>query len=184
MSKRSLNSEEHSLWKHVARSVTPLRKRKAASEPELEPAPPQLISHKPKPRPKPVTVAPPVTAWSTPGQQPAVLGRKARRRLARGSDTIDSRLDLHGMTQAEAHDALRHFLRRSRAQGARMVLLITGKGGGARGDSYGERGVLKRQVPMWLRLPEFREFVVGFETAGVRHGGEGAIYVRLRSPRT
>ena len=65
---------------------------------------------------------------------------------------------------------------RSQASGAKVVLVITGKG--VRGD--GERGVLKRQVPMWLRLPEFRDMVVGFETAGIGHGGEGAMYVRLR----
>ena len=57
--------------------------------------------------------------------------------------------------------------------------MITGKG--VRGD--GERGVLKRQVPMWLRLPEFRDMVVGFETAGIGHGGEGAMYVRMRRVR-
>ena len=77
------------------------------------------------------------------------------------------------MTQAQAHGALLGFLQRSQAQGAKVVLLITGKG--VRGD--GERGVLKRQVPMWLRLPEFRDMVVGFETAGIGHGGDGAIYV-------
>ena len=107
------------------------------------------------------------------------LRRSAARQsaaCARDSGAIHGRLDLHGMTQAEAHDALLGFLHRSQASGARVVLVITGKG--VRGDS--ERGVLKRQVPMWLRLPEFRDIVVGFETAGIGHGGEGAMYVRLR----
>lgn len=84
------------------------------------------------------------------------------------------------MTQAQAHDALLSFLRTARAKDAKVVLVITGKGARA-GD--GERGVLKRQVPMWLRLPEFRELVVGFEAAGIGHGGEGAMYVRVRSAR-
>jgi DNA-nicking Smr family endonuclease len=63
------------------------------------------------------------------------------------------------------------------------VLVVTGKGG-RRGDRGlgGEHGVLKRQVPMWLSLPEFRPFIVGFEDAHVGHGGEGALYVRLRRP--
>ena len=85
------------------------------------------------------------------------------------------------MTQARAHGALLGFLRAARGKGAKVVLVITGKGGA---DAYGERGVLKRQVPMWLRLPEFRELVVGFEAAGVRHGGEGAMYVRVRRGRS
>ena len=70
---------------------------------------------------------------------------------------------------------------RAQADGARMVLVVTGKGAG-RGDREAavERGVLKRQVPMWLSLPEFRLLIVGFEDAHVGHGGEGALYVRLR----
>ena len=46
-----------------------------------------------------------------------------------------------------------------------------------------ERGVLRRQVPLWLQLPDLREIVVGFEEAHVGHGGEGALYVRLRRAR-
>jgi DNA-nicking Smr family endonuclease len=91
---------------------------------------------------------------------------------------IDARLDLHGMTQAEAHAALAHFLRRVQRNGARLVLIITGKGAGA-----GERGVLRRQVPLWLGLPDLRDAVVGFEEAHTAHGGEGALYVRLRRAR-
>ena len=56
------------------------------------------------------------------------------------------------------------------------MLVITGKGGGR----DGERGVLKRQVPLWLALPEFRALVVGFGDAAIGHGGEGALYVRVR----
>ena len=59
------------------------------------------------------------------------------------------------------------------------MLVITGKGGAR--DS--ERGVLKRQVPMWLALPEFRGLVVGFDDAAIGHGGEGALYVRVRQAR-
>ena len=72
-----------------------------------------------------------------------------------------------------------HFLRNAQTRDARLVLVITGKGG--RGDS--ERGVLRRQVPHWLGLPELRTYVVGYEDAGVRHGGEGALYVRVRRTR-
>jgi len=185
MSRRRLNPDERSLWKDVTRSIVPLPKRRTEDADEAEPpsAPPPKI----KTRSKFVSAAAPIAARPVPipkpkpTPQPAPLGRKARRRLARGSDAIDGRLDLHGMTQAQAHDALLGFLHASAARGAKVVLVITGKG--ARGDDTGGRGVLKRQVPMWLRLPEFREFVVGFEAAGIGHGGEGAMYVRLRRVR-
>ena len=108
------------------------------------------------------------------------LGRKLKKRVARGSHSIDGRLDLHGMTQAEERTTRWHRLPAAGAQassGASIVLVITGKG---RLGGEGERGVLKRQVPLWLRLPEFRAMIVGFESASIGHGGEGALYVRLR----
>jgi DNA-nicking Smr family endonuclease len=103
-----------------------------------------------------------------------------KQRLARGTDKIEGRLDLHGRTQAQAHAALHRFLCGAQARGAKNVLVITGKG--ARGGD-GERGVLKRQVPMWLKLPEFRALVVGFEDAHIGHGGQGALYVRVRAAK-
>jgi DNA-nicking Smr family endonuclease len=100
-----------------------------------------------------------------------------KQRVARGKEPIDARLDLHGFTQHEAHAALLRFLRSAHDRDARTVLVITGKGRG------GEVGVLRRQVPQWLALPEFRALVVGFEDAHVTHGGEGALYVRVKRAR-
>lgn len=94
-------------------------------------------------------------------------------------------IDLHGMTQAQAHQALNAFLWRAAAAGARIVLVITGKGGwrGA-GDAHsGEAGVLRRQTPLWLRAPSLRTIVLSVEEAGRPHGGSGALYVRLRRLR-
>ncbi len=109
----------------------------------------------------------------------APLGRRERTRLSKGRSEIDARLDLHGMTQTRAHRRLLAFLQRAHHDGLTFVLVITGKGvaGGA------ERGVLRRQVPQWLALPEFRTLVVGFEEAHIGHGGEGALYVRIRRAR-
>jgi DNA-nicking Smr family endonuclease len=107
----------------------------------------------------------------------APLGRRMKQRVARGKEAIDGRLDLHGLTQSEAHAALLRFLRAASARGARLVLVITGKGAREGGS---ERGVLKRQVPHWLGLPEFRTLVIGFDNAHITHGGEGALYVRVR----
>ena len=177
MTRRRLSDDEHTLWTGVTRSIKPLRPRpdpaKVASA--------AVIAPKPSTRPKAVASIPAPAA--RPPAPPALspLGRRFRQRLSRGSEAIEARIDLHGLTQAQAHDALLRFLRTSHGRGVRTVLVITGKGG--RGGGDGERGVLKRQVPMWLRTAEFRAFIVGFEDAGIRHGGEGALYVRLRRPR-
>jgi DNA-nicking Smr family endonuclease len=108
------------------------------------------------------------------------IGRRERAKLSRGRQEIDARIDLHGMTQVRAHRALFGFLQRAHHDGLTFVLVITGKG--KIGDA--ERGVLRRQVPQWLALPEFRTLVVGFDEAHVGHGGEGALYVRVRRARS
>ena len=82
------------------------------------------------------------------------------------------------MTQARAHRALLSFLQRAHADGAMFVVVITGKG--RIGGDERETGVLRRQVPNWLELPEFRTIVVGYEQAHIAHGGAGALYVRVR----
>jgi DNA-nicking Smr family endonuclease len=115
----------------------------------------------------------------------APLGRRLKQRVARGREPIDARLDLHGMTQQEAHTELLRFLHRAQASGVKTALVVTGKGLRKSSSSDGRdadnrHGVLKRQVPMWLALPEFRPLIVGFDDAHVGHGGEGALYVRLR----
>ena len=111
----------------------------------------------------------------------APIGRRERAKLSRGRQEIDARLDLHGMTQIRAHRRLFAFLQRAHSDGLTFVLVITGKG--KVGGLESERGVLRRQVPEWLSLPEFRPLVVGFEEAHIGHGGEGALYVRVRRAR-
>ncbi len=121
-------------------------------------------------------------------QQPPPLANfedRHRRKLARNAEQIDARLDLHGMRQREAHASLRAFLVASAARGHRNVLIITGKGTRAeiertRDHFIEERGVLRRLVPQWLGEPEFRGIVLSMTAASARHGGEGALYVRLR----
>lgn len=180
--RRRLSEEERALWRGVARSIKPLRPPPAAALPEptepsaaveIVPAPPRPLARS---EPRPAQQAPPLVP----------LGRRMRQRVARGRETIDARIDLHGKTQQEAHAALLRFLQRAQVDGARIVLVVTGKGTAkGRGEQHGasERGVLKRQVPLWLALPEFRPLIVGFEDAHVGHGGQGALYVRLRRGR-
>jgi DNA-nicking Smr family endonuclease len=174
---RPLSDEERALWDTVSRAIAPLRKRKTRKREE-----PVLAASAAPASAKPARNVK-VEPASTPKSPPlAPLGRRMRSKLARGSEPIDDRIDLHGMTQADAHAALAHFLRRAQAHGARVVLVITGKGAQA-GDAFSERGVLKRQVPHWLESAALRPLVVGFESAGAGHGGAGALYVRLRRDR-
>jgi DNA-nicking Smr family endonuclease len=172
--RRRLTDDERVLWKTVTKAIVPLRSMAAMATAE-PPAAPALARQKPNAT-KPYT--PPAPRKAEPLAPPlAPLGRRQKQRVARGKDAIDGRLDLHGLTQSEAHDALAHFLRSASARQAKLVLVITGKGRG------GEPGVLRRQVPHWLKLPELRDYVIGFESAHIAHGGEGALYVRVRRAR-
>ncbi|WP_234051090.1 MULTISPECIES: Smr/MutS family protein [unclassified Xanthobacter] len=181
--RRLLSAEERALWAHVVREVKPLKPQPegeaptAASLPEPIPAPPSAPSPNPAPRP--------AAAKASPTLPLAPLEPKARRRLTRGAE-VDARIDLHGLTQAVAHHRLRLFLLEAQALGHAVVLVITGKGDPERltGVHFGEgRGVLRRSVPLWLAEPDLRGVVLGFESAGRRHGGEGALYVRIRRRR-
>ena len=184
--KRALSEEERALWESVAKQTRPLRKKpraaKAAPASPADEAPTALKSAaapKSLPSGKTRRVANPNVPTAAP---PLVsLGRRERSQLSRGRKDIDARLDLHGMTQTRAHRALSGFLQRAHRDGLTFVLVITGKG---KIGAESERGVLRRQVPQWLGLPEFRTLVVGFEEAHVGHGGEGALYVRIRRART
>jgi DNA-nicking Smr family endonuclease len=194
--RRPLTEDEERLWAAVARSIRPLRAKptiKPTSKPSAVP-PAKAVASKPQ-NAKPNAIRPSVAKPSVPkhaehAAQPVphkakppspanTLARRERQQLARGKAELGGRIDLHGMTQAEAHDALLRFLYRAQAEGAKFVLVITGKGGPG-----GDRGVLRRQVPLWLALPDMRACVLGFDIAHVGHGGEGALYVRLRKART
>jgi DNA-nicking Smr family endonuclease len=183
--RRRLTEEEERLWAVVARSIKPLRVGKRASMaavPKL--SPPKLSPQSARPVRRAAADHPPAAAAPHP-KPPAsaiAIARREKQQLARGKTEIGGRIDLHGMTQAQAHDALLHFLHRYQAEGAKFVLVITGKGS-AGAVARGERGVLRRQVPLWLGLAEFRVCVLGFDVAHVGHGGEGALYVRLRRAR-
>jgi DNA-nicking Smr family endonuclease len=173
--RRLLTQDERVLWTMFTRAIEPLRAGPPPAEDvETESAEMTALAQPAKPlAPRPGA---PLPAAANPLPSLAPLGRRLRQRVARGKEAIDGKLDLHGLTQSEAHASLLHFLRSASARAARLVLVITGKGG----RSDGARGVLRRQVPQWLGLPEFRAYVVGFEDAHVAHGGEGALYVRIR----
>jgi DNA-nicking Smr family endonuclease len=99
--------------------------------------------------------------------------RSPEKRIRRGRVDVAGRLDLHGMTQIEARAALAGFVAHHRADGARSVLVVTGKG---RGDAG---GVLKMALPGFLA--GLREHVSGYAQAHQKHGGGGAYYVFLKA---
>jgi DNA-nicking Smr family endonuclease len=180
--KRALSEEERALWETIAKQVKPLRKKPRALKASTAPVEEAPAGAKAAGSPKHPSAARPAKILK-PDQPPplAPLGRRERSQLSRGRKEIDARLDLHGMTQTRAHRALKSFLQRASSHGLTFVLIITGKGRAVGPES--ERGVLRRQVPEWLSLPEFRALVVGFEEAHIGHGGEGALYVRVRRAR-
>lgn len=193
-----LSDDDKLLWEFVARRVEPAKGKSRVRDVEpdqsvparntsITPAaplpPPKQRAHKPASIPAPPSRPQPA---SPPPPQPVTLERRKARRIAKGTEEIEARLDLHGMTQDDAHGALVGFVRRCHTNGFRTVLVITGKGGGRNARDDGDdvvprpRGVLRRNVPRWLASPELSALVVSYATAHLRHGGEGALYVRLR----
>jgi DNA-nicking Smr family endonuclease len=150
--RRTLNADERRLWAQVARGVTPMRGRAYPPEPDPEPSAPAA--------PAAAVIPPPAAVPKSRAVQPpplAPLERKTLLGLRRGTRAVDAVVDLHGLRQSEAHDTLMGFLRRSQAAGHSLVLVITGKGAAASGEAlFEERGVLRRVVPHWLRLPDLR----------------------------
>ena len=199
--RKHLEPDEAELWDHTARTIEPLKRAKPrvhAADDRDEPqvprtrakAEPPPADTKKRTAPAPVPQTRPVPA--KPQAPPiAEFDRKKVRKIRSGQVEIEARIDLHGMRQSEAHGALVAFLLRCQRKGQRWVLVITGKGKAADHDADApfemtfshDRGVLKRNVPRWLEEPDVRPLVVSYTTAAIQHGGEGALYVHLRTKR-
>lgn len=186
---RGLSPEEEALWRSVAGTVAPLhRQRGRLTEAAVAPAPeapPQAEPARktaPQRRPAPAAAAP---AVERPAPPPLRMDAKTHTKMRRGKLAPEARIDLHGMTLAEAHPRLNGFILDAHAAGLRLVLVITGKGrGGAEGPTLFERpGALRRQVPHWLAQAPLAPVVLQVTEAHLRHGGAGAFYVYLRRPR-
>ena len=126
---RRLSAEEIELWLNVTRGVA---RRPWSGSPQL-----------PQPRndaelqaseagnnlPKGASAATPPSPVERKAPPPlAPLERRLRQKLARGRAAPDAAIDLHGMRRQEAFAALREFLARAQIGGARLVLVVTGKG--------------------------------------------------------
>jgi DNA-nicking Smr family endonuclease len=178
--RRPPTAEELELWAKVTETVTPFDQGRSpvSDEPPLPPAP-CAEKNGAKKTPLPAAAAPPKPTPAKPAPTLSLMDRRTRSRLSRGVTSIDMRIDLHGLTQGAAETRVKRFLHDAQADGARVVLVITGKGTADGGD----RGVLRRMVPQWLSAADMRAVVVGFEEASRSHGGAGALYVRVRRLR-
>lgn len=165
---RKLTPGEARAWKAVTKRIRP---RAESFDPDLE----TLESGPESTRtPRIRAIVPPESVNGTPSKRPARPADRGReKRVKRGQASIHGRLDLHGHTQASGQAALLDFVIRQRFDGARCVLIITGKG------RSGE-GILRRRFLDWLDSPQASEHVSGYAQAHQKHGGEGAFYVFLR----
>lgn len=190
---RHLSPEERALWDRVTGTTTPM-----APDKRPDPAPPQ------PPAKKPAAGSPPLRPFQVgqmadahrphdllPGithrlaNAPVNMDSKSFGKMKRGKLVPEARIDLHGMTLAQAHPALLGFILGSQSMGRRLVLVITGKGKDR--DDGGpiptRNGILRHQVPQWLALPPLGQAVLQVTPAHHTHGGYGALYVYLRRQR-
>ena len=185
---RRLSNAEIEIWLKVAQSVTA---RPGAVLPRIAPAPTPArtpVAAEPAGDARAREPRPALPGYTPPQQRKAAqpplapFEKRYRSKVSRGRVEIEGVMDLHGLTQPEAHAALAGFLRSAQRDGAKLVLVVTGKGRQRFSDSAPaqEPGVLRRAVPLWLRAADLRTVVLGFEEASQPHGGMGALYVRLR----
>lgn len=183
---------DFALWARVSKTVEPVNPDLAK---ELEQFTKDIIPLAKKPA-KPAVSVNSFKKTATQMANPATfqftgLDRRQQQRLLRGKVDIDGRIDLHGESVESARYKLWQFLSACATRGDRTVLVITGKGSSrftrhtlhGRGyhDSETRDGRLRNALPDWMHDPEFRSLVSGFQPAHPKHGGGGAVYIRLRN---
>jgi len=167
---RRLSAEEQALWRRVIESVRPLHGAEALPPPE-EPAATSPPKSPARPSPPPPRSAP---ARATPG---VTLDGSWDRRLSRGLASPERTLDLHGHNLATAWHLLDRKLEGAISDGARLLLLVTGK---PPSDKAGKRGAIRAAVGDWLAASRHAGAIAAVRGAHPRHGGAGALYIVLR----
>ncbi len=184
--RRHVSPDERALWESVAKQTDPLEGR-----PTAKPKKPII----PEPVHSRQTIAPfqvgelstsaPVALAKGGVKAPLNMDASSFAKLKRGKLRPERKIDLHGMTVSQAHPALISFLIDAFDDGKRLVLVITGKGDreDPRGPFQVQRGVLRRQVPIWLSSAPLNGIILQSVAAHIRHGGEGALYIYLKRHR-
>tara|TARA_R110001599_G_scaffold36268_2_gene113945 strand:+ start:42 stop:716 length:675 start_codon:yes stop_codon:yes gene_type:complete len=214
---KGLSEKDRDLWDHVARNIEPLTSNRfveggddtnmvppAARKPTIMVTPAEVTKPTPSRNMSAEVMAKAMADWSnalvsgdtgtnapTPSRRENVPGldRRSAERLRKGKMEIDGKLDLHGLTRAEAHRRLRSFITAAQIQGKRCVLVITGKGSSKQKTEDApfmapeKTGILREAVPKWLGAPDLRHLVIDIRAAQPKHGGSGALYVLLRRSR-
>lgn len=192
--RRTLRPEELEIWQAVARTARPLH---GVPHDFSKPEPEQAMVYDPAPMPTQPRLSPFRLGEKSrvkpahdllPGighdlaAAPVQMDAKTHGKMTRGKLLPEARIDLHGMTLAEAHPELIGFILNAQTAGLRLVLVITGKG--KRGSDIGpipqRMGALRHQVPHWLRMAPLSHAILQVTEAHLRHGGSGAYYVYLR----
>jgi DNA-nicking Smr family endonuclease len=177
--RRLLRPDEAELWQTVARTARPMHGT-APETPIPEPTP-EAPKHSAHPRLPHFHIGeralPPLPADPKPALR---MDAKTHTRMVRGKLAPEARIDLHGMTLAEAHPELIRFILNAQDEGHRLVLVITGKGKMTHDPVPRPIGALRHQVPHWIRLPPLSLAVQQVAEAHLKHGGSGAFYVYLR----
>lgn len=193
---RGLSPEEAELWARVAATVKPLRSQPArvavpasAATPGAAPAPPAPVRRQRGRVPPPLPAPAPAPAMPRPLDRDG-LDASWERKLAKAAMAPDFTLDLHGHSLDAAHSRLEHGLAQAIAQGARVLLLVTGRPRpaidhghndfGGRGE---RRGAIRAKVLDWLAAGPYAGRIAAVRQAHPRHGGAGALYIVLKRPR-
>lgn len=190
---RHLSSEERTLWDRVAERATPLHPTQARPAPGAKPIPKKPVVQRAPLAPfevgqktnasRPHDIMRPLVDRLS--AAPVNMDNKSFGKMKRGKIKPEARIDLHGMTMAQAHPELVGFILGSQSIGRRLVLVITGKGKDR--DDGGpiptRHGILRHQVPQWLALPPLSQTILQVTPAHLKHGGHGAYYVYLRRTR-
>ena len=176
--KKNATSEtsEDDLWAYATRDVEPLDPQKKHPKPVEKQK--SNSPHSPSSR-----IENQVSTKQTQPKQKSEVDNRTNERLRKGQMPIDATLDLHGMTQDQAHHALQNFVQNAHRTEKRCLLIITGKGQKNRDPLAPKSGVLYNQVPRWLEEPPLSNIILKSHRARPQHGGEGALYVLLKRQR-
>ncbi len=188
--RKTLSEEDQKLWDMVKQSAEPLHAVRYMPAPVVQPK--RVVVNTPR-QIKPFKImgrqetrlrfdlaSDPMQPLS---RAPNVLDKRTHDRMRKGKKAPEARIDLHGMTAAQAYGALRGFIHASHARGLRLVLVITGKGTTTReeiGIMPTRNGVLRHALPQWLGAPDMHPMILQISSAHIRHGGGGAYYVYLK----
>jgi DNA-nicking Smr family endonuclease len=187
---RRLTAEEAQVWAQVARTVTPLEKRRPKAEAVVaEPVPPQIVVSPPPPAKKvkgrvPPPLPPKPVAAKSQVESQLQLDGSWEKRISKGTLVPDFSLDLHGSSLDQAYVRLMHGLTQAKSMGARVVLVVTGKSRPVDAMDRGTaRGAIRAKIADWLAASEHSYDIVAIRGAHRRHGGQGALYVVLKKRR-